>query len=342
MINYCQQYFGKNLTDLNYHDIQKYFEESKEESNKIEFKAYHREYGDLNKSIKGIIRAICAFLNSNGGIIIWGAPIENKLNKKDIFQGNLSPVDQFINKDSLISKISDSIDPLPVNINVEILEDSDNYIYIFEIQISNYSPHQYCNTYFTRLDGQTKPAPHYLVEALFKKISYPNIEGYINLDEFGELENDYVYLDITIIIINFSEFQNEYNLTYSLVCYQAIFLNSQNPDIHNYFPNANTYINKDSIPILHFGAPYENRQRLKFKKTDLANDHENKMDLILTFGGKKSPLKISDYKLDFGKPFSKDNLLNLFENKNENLSSSERQKELRVTRESILKFLLKR
>ena len=202
MDNYSHQYFGKNLEDLVFQDIADFFATEKEESDKIEFKAFHPNYGNFNKNLEGVIRGICGFLNSNGGILIWGAPLGQKIDDKLVFQGALSLVDQLIEKDALISKVSDSITPLPVKVNVQIIENNGNYLYVFEVQKSNYSSHQFKNIYYARLDGQTKPAPHYLIEALFKKVSYPNIGGFINLDRFGNANNGNVFLDISIIIIN--------------------------------------------------------------------------------------------------------------------------------------------
>lgn len=343
MTNYSQQYFGKDLNDLIYEDILSFFIEEKEESDKIEFKAFHPDFGNFNKNLEGVIRGICAFLNSNGGILIWGAPLGQKVEERVVFQGELSLVTELKEKDSLISKISDSITPLPVNINVNIIEQEGNYLYVFETQISNYSPHQFKNTYWARLDGQTKPAPHYLVEALFKKISYPNIEGYINLDRFGHLPTGEAFLDISILMINFSELQNEYNLTYRLMCGPAIFAGSRNPQLAKYYTmEGHMYVHKDLNDILHFGAPDRNTQRLLFNMEDLADNHNYKMDLILTFGGKKSPLKISDYKLDFSGPITANNPVGLFESKKENILSAERQKELGTTRENLLEHILKR
>ncbi|GGD12153.1 ATP-binding protein [Hyunsoonleella pacifica] len=343
MTNYSQQYFGKDLNDLTYEDILNFFIEEKEESDKIEFKAFHPDFGNFNKNLEGVIRGICAFLNSNGGILIWGAPLGRKVEERVVFQGKLSLVTELKEKDSLISKISDSITPLPVNINVNIIEQEGNYLYAFETQISNYSPHQFKNTYWTRLDGQTKPAPHYLVEALFKKISYPNIEGYINLDRFGYLPTGEAFLDISILMINFSELQNEYNLTYRLMCGPAIFAGSRNSQLAKYYTmEGHMYVHKDLNDILHFGAPDRNTQRLVFNMEDLADNHNYKMDLILTFAGKKSPLKISDYKLDFSGTITANNPVGLFESKKENILSAERQKELGTTRENLLEHILKR
>ena len=206
MNNFSNQYFGKNLDELNYEDLVRFFSDEREESDKIEFKSYQVDGDTWTKKIDGVIRGICAFLNSGGGLMIWGAPSGTKVADRVVFTGHLAMADVCIDKDRLISKISDSITPLPININVHTIEHAGFYLYVFEILASNYSPHQYRNIYYARLDGQTKPAPHYLVDALFKKISYPNIEGFINLEGFGNNGFSENYLDLSIIIINFSEF----------------------------------------------------------------------------------------------------------------------------------------
>ncbi len=344
MNNYSHQYFGKDLTDLTFQDISNFFTVEKEESDKIEFKAFHPNYGNFNRNLEGVIRGICAFLNSNGGILIWGAPLGQTVDERLLFQGALSLVNQLIEKDTLISKISDSITPLPVNVNVEIIENNGNYLYVFEVQISNYSPHQFKNTYYARLDGQTKPAPHYLIDALFKKVSYPNIEGFINLDGFGNADNGNVYLDISIIIINFSELQNEQNIHYRLICGQAVFAGSLNPRTSgNYSLQGHQYINRNNIDILHFGAPEMTSQRLIFKLEKLADEHNYEMDLILFFGGNKSPLKFSEYKLNFGNgSISAKDPVSLITNIEENILASEKQKALGTTRENLLDSILKR
>jgi len=344
MDNYSQQYFGKNLDNLEIQDISDFFAEEKEESDKIEFKAFHHTFGNFNRNLEGVIRGICAFLNSNGGILIWGAPLGQENENRQIFQGPLSLVTQLIEKDTLISKISDSITPLPINVNVHTIENRGDYLYIFEVQKSNYSPHQFKNIYYARLDGQTKPAPHYLIDALFKKVSYPNIEGFINLDGFGNASNGNVYLDISIIIINFSALQNEEDISYRLICGQAIFAGSLNPQTsHNYALRGHQYTNIGNIDILHFGAPEITSQRLLFNLETLADQHNNEMELNLFFGGKKSPLKFSEYKLNFGNgSIRTQNPVELLTSIEENVLASEKQKALGTTRENLLDSILKR
>lgn len=61
-----------------------------------------------------------------------------------------------------------------------------------------------------RIDGQKKPAPHAFIEAMFKKISYPNLTGEIKVTKAfynGMQRTMYVKYDFTIS--NETQYQNE-------------------------------------------------------------------------------------------------------------------------------------
>ena len=133
-MDYSTIYFNKPLQLLEYQDIVNYFVETKEESTTIEFKAYSALYGNFTNNLEGVIKTICAYLNSEGGILIWGAPVGAFIEGQNVksYQGVLSPLTEFKEKDWLINKISDSITPLPVGINVTVLQNEINYVYVFE------------------------------------------------------------------------------------------------------------------------------------------------------------------------------------------------------------------
>lgn len=345
-MDYTKTYFNKSIDDLEYSDIESFFSEEKEESNTIEFKSYSSIHGNFNKNIEGVIRGICAFLNSDGGVIIWGAPegtvIDGRTEK--VFVGTLSPVDEMKEKDWLINKVSDSITPLPVGIKVNTLEKDGAYVYVLEVQQSTYSPHQFKNIYYARLDGQTKPAPHYLIDALFKKITYPQIEGYIKLDSISSEGGD-MFLDITIFIFNFSQLQNEEKVSFRLMCAEGIFTKSQLPQFADmYMYDGHQLVHKDLIDVLHFGAPNIHQERIMFNIAQLNSDYEGKVRLFLSFGGRFSPFKVSDYTLDLSKrDWSKPDEPNyLMIEMKENVLSSDYQKEVGSTRETTLKKILNR
>lgn len=339
-MNYSKSYFGKEIHELTYRDLVDFFQIEQEETDRIEFKSYSKQHGNFNNKLEGVIRGICAFLNSEGGILIWGAPEGTTVadKKEKVFIGELSPVDEFKEKDSLISKISDSITPLPVGIKLQILESDNSYLYVFEIQKSNYSPHQFKNTYYARLDGQTKPAPHYLVEALFRQIKYPNIEGFIKPVSLQTNRTNYS-LNIEIYLFNFSPLQNEENAFFRLMCPDAIFERSLIPGNEQLFEyNGHMLIFENFIEILHFGAPNIHSERLRIQP------ETNEINLHLMFGGKKSPMKSSVYKLDLMKAYSGqyNHLNELIVEIEENRTNAEKQDELGRTKEQTLRDILER
>lgn len=345
-MNYSKSFFGKEIENLTFQDIVIFFIDEKEESNTIEFKSYSNTNESFDKKISGIIRSICALLNSEGGIVIWGAPkgVLSPEKKEKTFKGDLSPVQTLKSKDWIINKVSDSITPLPINIKVAILESTTNYIYVFEVKPSNYKPHQHNNTYWSRLDGQTKPAPHYLIDALFKKISFPNIEGYIKFDSISNNGRQYL-LDISILIFNFSELQNEENVNYRLMCPEGIFKDSfisNNKNMYNFDGHELVFTNL--IDVLHYGAPNYYSDTIVFDFNEIQNKFNNKVQLLLSFGGKSSPMKTSDYVLDFNKlDLNNSTSPNyLISKKEENVLYSDYTKSLGKSKEDILKDNLNR
>jgi len=302
-MDFATSYFGKPLTQLTYADIQLYFDEERQETETVEFKSYH-DRTTFDAGLQGVIRGIAAFLNSSGGILIWGAPKGSKVTGKseDVFVGSLCPIKELVEKDRLINKISSAITPLPMGISVQILSNGNNHLYVFEIQQGIYRPHQYDGRYFVRLDGQTKPAPHYIVDALIKQISYPNVCGVIKFEKMNFDRNGTYQLPITLGIFNFSELQNEEAVSFRLLCVGGYFskgrqqqYNTQKPQ---YNMNGHQAIYENFAHVLHFGTPHIGQDVIVITEETLA---ENKgfVELALSFGGKKSPAKSTTYKLDF-------------------------------------------
>jgi hypothetical protein len=113
--SYAELHFGKLLVDITLDDLKHFFSTEREESNTLEYKSYF-EKGQNNHNLKeaGVLKSICAFLNSSGGLFIWGAPIgrtpEGRQSK--VFTGPLYPVPKLIEKDTFISRVASTIIPL--------------------------------------------------------------------------------------------------------------------------------------------------------------------------------------------------------------------------------------
>jgi hypothetical protein len=286
-MNYCNIYFKKDLNDLTYTDIKNFFGTEKLENETIEFKSFHPNAA-FEKEINNVIIGIDAFLNSEGGILIWGAPKGLKLpNRKELsFVGDLSPLKGFKEKDELINIISGRISPLPIGINVAILEANSEYVYVFEIQPSQYKPHQFSDKYYVRLDGQSKPAPYYLIEALMKKITFPDVAGYIKFERIQRFDHGY-NLNFSVFLCNFSKFQNEENASFQLVVFPG-----------NIYPRlGGAYYSKEHS-VLHYGRPYRENHDMFIDMIEL-DKYDYYVKFSLNFGGKYSPAKSSNYTLNF-------------------------------------------
>ncbi len=324
-MNYPKQYFGKELNELAYKDIEKYFVEAKEESDKIEFKSYHNpDEKNHTEKENGVIKAICGLLNSEGGLVIWGAPIGQIITgkKEKIFMGALSPADKLIEKDSFISRVTDLITPSPKGIKFQTLESSGKYIYIIEVEQSFYSPHQFRNIYYMRIDGQTKPAPHHFIEALFRKVTFPKLEGYVTIDSISTDGTNYI-MQISNIIFNKSKLQNEDEIYYRLLVTVGKFAN-----YGVYYDRDKVYTLKghelrvyNAKSTLYYNEPLTNSEQVVFNPYDLMKS-DMECQIFLYFGGKKSPLMISQYKLRIDNIHVQD-LNSLFTSIEENLYACE-------------------
>jgi len=332
-MSYTRQYFGKELNELRYEDIEDFFFDSKDESDKIEFKSYYNlDEGTHREKESGVIRAICGLLNSEGGIIIWGAPIGQIVTgkKEKIFQGSLSPVDKLIEKDSFISRVTDLITPSPKGIKFQHLEKEGDNIYIIEVDQSFYSPHQFRNIYYMRIDGQTRPAPHHYIEALFRKVTFPRLQGYIKINSIKS-NGDGCVVNISNIIFNMSKLQNEEDIYYRVIVTIGKFTKLGGGHGGNmiYTSEGHELTNFNAKETLYYNEPLTNSEDVVFNNQELM-ENNYKCEIFFYFGGKKSPLMTSKYELNLGNPFTKD-MNNLFSTIDENQHIYETGENIEIT-----------
>jgi hypothetical protein len=296
-MGYIQQYFGKEISQLTYGDVVSFFVKEKEESDKIEFKAYVVG-GDEKEKENGVIKSVCGMLNSEGGLVIWGAPIGQSVTGKTekIFKGNLSPVPRLIEKDYFINRISDGMAPTPRGVLFLTLQDNRNYIYLLESEPSDYKPHQFRNVYYMRIDAQTRPAPHPYIEALFRQVKYPILNGFVR---FIKLTTDrtYFFLDIEAHIYNMSRFQNEHDVSFQLVVTKGgVFEESTaTPPNPKYFQGGHEVRNHEApLKTLFYDQPYRIHESIRLRPGDLAKVN-NQLSIYFTIGGYSSPAILSKY-----------------------------------------------
>lgn len=128
------------------------------------------------------------------------------------------------------------------------------------------------------------------------------------------------------------------------MCIEGTFIKAKNDQNNNYDSNGHIFNPSDPIKILHFGSPNYIGERIIINPQVLNSKYENKVRLKLSFGGKKSPMKFSNYTLDFNKlDLNKKNEPNyLIHEIEENVLSSEKQKEKNNSKVETLRQILKR
>lgn len=303
--SYAALNFGKPLAEIDKDDLIRFFGTEREETDTVEFKSYYEKGQDNHKHKEaGVLKTICAFLNSSGSMVIWGAPVGHtpEGRKTKVFTGDLSPVPQLIEKDTFISKVANTIVPLSNLVKMHRVEiEPGNYVYVFDVQESLHKPHQFDNRYWVRSDGQSNIAPHYLIDALFKQVRYPNLGGYIKFGMCGLFQRNVLDLNLTILMFNHSKEQNEYDLYYSLMISDGAIVKETSLGV---FESNNTLYRRDEVTrILSYSHnPYQEiTLRIPYQKlVNPINQNERyPLSIMLTFGGKLSPMKESEYTLTF-------------------------------------------
>ena len=296
-MSYIEQYFGKKAENLTYQNIIDFFLVEREESDKLELKSFYSPDNEKEK-VNGLLRSICAFLNSSGGLLIWGAPIGTIIDGRTekVFTGNLSPVTTLYEKDAFVGKIADSITPSPNLFAFCRIENNGNYIYLIEVTQSEYSPHQFKNTYYMRIDGQTRPAPHHYIEALFKKITYPKLKASLTTKITSNLQNRFSF-QINARIFNLSKLQQEHKLFYRLQTTQGFFFPYAIPN----GTRKSQEISMTVMDTLYYYQPYIIGETLEMDLAQYQSPYLH-FNISLFFGGERSPLlrNFYHYRLDVG------------------------------------------
>ncbi|GGC94422.1 hypothetical protein GCM10011508_21940 [Flavobacterium lutivivi] len=217
--NYIEKIFSKPRIELRLSDIEEYFSSPQEESSVVEFKSGEVEINDIFKEIT-------AFLNTEGGLLIIGAPRETReIRGKNIIkvcQGDLT-FSNFKNKDWLYQRIASNVVPTPTNLKIEEFLTEKGNVFLIDIPQSQTPPHQ-CSAdgkYYLRLERDAKPAPHGIIQALFNKRRVPKLSANITITEI-DAKND----KIVINIINESQIPAD-KVAFIIDIYNVANINSQ-------------------------------------------------------------------------------------------------------------------
>jgi hypothetical protein len=210
-LRFSKLYLGGSIEDLTFDSIEQFILKEEPESQTLEYKSDGSrlsEYGEV----------ISAFLNTGGGLVIIGAPREVQKDlgdgrKAKVCRGTFNPLVALSKDDaqrSLLSKVS----PIPDAVRVQPILCEGGCVLIVDVERSSYPPHQFDSAYFIRLDGETKMAPHALVESLFLQRRGPNLECQVipirRPSILHEVEPETWAIDLTVRVLNNSRNIAEY------------------------------------------------------------------------------------------------------------------------------------
>lgn len=100
-----------------------------------------------------------------------------------ICKGELTSCTSIQSRDSFVKNIASNISPSPGGIKAASFPLKNGFIYVLEISQSLTPPHQVNKEgkYYLRLDTETRPAPHGIVEALFYKRQRSDLVGEVGI-----------------------------------------------------------------------------------------------------------------------------------------------------------------
>ena len=136
------------------------------------------------------------------------------------------------------------------------------------------------------MDGQTKVAPHYLISAMMKSVDFPIVKGHLRLKNI-ETDGHTISLRFRKVIFNTSPFNNDLNVFIRVVASPGVIVVNNQQYAGDY--------HSPGLKILSNGRPSMSEFDLIITSQQLIQ-RNNEIQIILNFGGEKSPSKVSSYK----------------------------------------------
>lgn len=307
---FAKKLFGYPIDKIDQEILERYFQQERDETLFLKFKSFTDKPEDTRsrskkeaERIKGVLKNIDAFLNSSGGLLIWGAPesvqVERGERKVQMCKGLLAPVPTFYDRDSFINQLASQIKPLPQGIRMEPVPVAGGYVYLFEVPESQRKPHQYDGRYYVRTDA----AEHYFVEALFKQIRVPQLSA--KLYDFAALSTQVIFRD-SIITTSFKlhisvahEMETESDLFFCLTTTKGVFQTVRLTDLKKRIGSEGKRLYVESATsIVAYGFPFFCPIEFDFTVgRDFTDKHE--VDITVLYGGRNSPSKSQVFRLTY-------------------------------------------
>jgi hypothetical protein len=187
-MSFIDYYLRKPAPEVTFDDLQRLVSAEVPESQTLEYKSGRIDLAECGETIS-------AFLNTDGGLLVIGAPQTENVQepggrRRRICRGQFRPINPIPDKDDAHRKLLSRILPLPAGVTIRVVPTAvDSAILLVDVPKSSYPPHQFENSYFVRLDGETRKAPQALVEALFLQRRGPNLQCNVVAENVRPIES---------------------------------------------------------------------------------------------------------------------------------------------------------
>lgn len=279
ILGWIKNIFDLSPPEIKLEDIKQFFGAYPHESQHLEFKS-----GDVDLS--KIQKEVCAFLNSDGGLLILGAPREGD-------QSAMLVLNHFPDSETLFQQITSGIVPQPSGIKVLQIPGEDGSVFLIDIPESNITPHQMhgSGTYYMRQEAVSRPAMHEEVERMFME------KRKAVLDLQIEIERPDDALQIRLIVGNKSSI-SAYEPGFNFVCTPVRFQPENNFQLQsianeNYLAEGQQWLQKievypsESRFFIH--CQYYCRDVAPKTKAAFAEIINNKVELLSIFNSEMHP-----------------------------------------------------
>jgi|GEM_PF-1565024 len=173
-MGFIEKYFAREPEKLTVDDLHKFLSLSLEESLHLEYKSIGL-WHDAGK----LSQHVCAFANSEGGLIILGVSETRRgRGTPKIYPGAIQWGEEELTRERLESMLIDRISPPIEGLRIHpIRNNKGRVIFLIDIPASDRAPHMAADyRYYCRQNFQKRIMEHYQIADMFGKRRRPNIE----------------------------------------------------------------------------------------------------------------------------------------------------------------------